>query len=415
MLEPTNCAWSPNGELIACASGNSRYAMVGVQLGNLSPNRIVVVRVRDGATTTVTDSASINVSPVWSRDGRSIYYVSNRDGRGDVYVQRIARDGHSEGAVVRMTTGLGANYISLSENGSRLAFAVYTPTSNVWSLPISAGAPSSAASATPVTTGVQVIENLNVSHDGSWLLYESNVAGNSDVYRLRLAGGEPERLTSDPSDEFSADLSPDGTEVAFHSWRTGSRDIWVQPLDGRPLQHVTTSPGHEWTPEWSPDGRALLYVAGVERRTLWIVRRGADGSWSAPVQRFTNGYWPVWSPDGRWLAMGTRLLGGSLLVAPADSGAARVVLDATKPGAPQVERPQWSQDGRTIYFKSHDASGRASFWSVPVAGGAPRLLARFDDPARPSYRPQWTLGRDRLYFAIEDRQSDVWVMDVGVQ
>ena len=413
ILEPTVCAWSPNAELIACGSGNSRYLTVGVQFGNLSPNRILVVRVRDGATTTVTDSASINVSPVWSRDGRSIYYVSTRDGRGDIYTQRLSRDGHAEDVATRLTTGLGANSISLSANGSRLAFAIYTPTSNIWSLSLPAGAPISAASATPVTTGVQVIENLNVSHDGRWLVYESNLAGNSDIYRLRLAGGEPERLTSDSGDEFSGDLSPDGTEIAYHSWRTGSRDIWVQPLDGRPLQHVTTSPGHEWTPEWSPDGRAIAYVAGVERRSVWIVRRRADGGWSAPVQRFANGFWPVWSPDGRWLAMGAQLLGGSLLVAPADSGAQRVVFDATKPGAPQVERPQWSQDARTIYFKSHDASGRASFWSVPVGGGVPKLLVRFDDPARPSYRPQWAMGRDRLYFPIEDRQSDVWVMDVG--
>jgi hypothetical protein len=50
---------------------------------------------------------------------------------------------------------------------------------------------------------------------------------------------------------------------------------------------------------------------------------------------------------------------------------------------------------------------------VPAAGGAPRLLARFDDPQRPSYRPQWALGTDRMFFPVEDRQSDVWVIDVA--
>jgi Tol biopolymer transport system component len=289
---------------------------------------------------------------------------------------------------------------------------VYTPTSNIWSLPLPTGASPSASGATAVTTGDQVIENLNVSLDGSWLLYDSNLAGNSDIYRLPVAGGEPERLTSDPADDFAAAISPDGTEIAFHSWRTGSRDLWVQPLDGRPIQHVTTSPGHEWTPEWSPDGRALLYISGVDTRSVWIVRRGPDGAWHAPVQRIASGYWPVWSPDGQSIAFASRLLGGSLLVAPADSGASRTVLDAARPGLPQVERPQWSADGRTIYFKSHDTRGRASFWSVPADGGTPRLLVPLDDPARPSYRPQWALGRDRLFFPIEDRQSDVWVMDV---
>ena len=411
LAEATMCAWSPDATFIACASGNARYFKLGAQFGNLSPNRIVIVRVSDGAVTTASDSVEINVSPVWSRDGRSLYYVSTRDGRGDVYSQRITRDGSADGTPVRLTTGLGANSISLSADGSRLAYSIYSPTSNTWSMPIPDGAPTSAEGAVPVTSGAQVIENLNVSRDGRWLLYESNLAGNSDIYRWPLAGGESERLTSDLTDEFAPALSPDGTEIAFHSWRTGSRDLWVQPLDGGPLERVTTSGDHEWTPEWSSDGRALLYVSGVDTRSIWVVRRGVDGAWGTPVQRLASGFWPTWSPDGRSVAFSSRLVGGSLLVAPADSGAPRTVVDATKPGMPQVERPQWSSDGRSILFKSHDARGRASFWSVPADGGTPRLRVRFDDLSRPSYRPQWSLGRDRLFFLIEDRQSDVWVME----
>ena len=410
--EPTLCAWSPNGKLIACGSGNARYLTLGSQFGNLSPDRIVVFAANGGATATITDSSSVNVSPVWSRDGRWLYYVSNRDGRGDVYAQHIAGDGRADAKLLRLTTGLGANSISLSADGSRLAYAIYTPTSNIWSLPLPTGPVVTAASAVPVTIGAQVIENLNVSHDGRWLLYESDVAGSSDIYRIPLAGGTAERLTSDPADEFSADLSPDGREIAFHSWRTGSRDLWVQPLDGGPLQHVTTSPGHEWTPQWSPDGRALVFISGVARRSVWIVRRDARGVWGTPTERLTTGYWPVWSPDGRSIAYGSNLLGGSLMVAPRDSGSPRVVVDGTRPDTPRAERPQWSDDGRTLYFKSHDEQGRASFWSVSAAGGTSRLLVRLDDPARPSYRPQWAFGRGRLFFPVEDRQSDVWVMDV---
>ena len=95
-----------------------------------------------------------------------------------------------------------------------------------------------------------------------------------------------------------------------------------------------------------------------------------------------------------------------------DSGPRQILLDASKPGVPRAAWPYWSDDGQKIYFKSHDSLGRASIWSVSTKGGAPRLLVRFDDPARPSYRNQWALGGNRIYFPVQDRQSDVWIMDM---
>ena len=73
----------------------------------------------------------------------------------------------------------------------------------------------------------------------------------------------------------------------------------------------------------------------------------------------------------------------------------------------------YSQSGRTLYFKSHDARGRAAFWSVPVTGGRPRLLVRFDDPARASNRFEFASDGKRFYFTIEDRQSDIWLAEVA--
>lgn len=109
----------------------------------------------------------------------------------------------------------------------------------------------------------------------------------------------------------------------------------------------------------------------------------------------------------------TRNDGGSLTVTSVDSGVSRVLVDARIPGNPDAEDPYWSRDGRSILFKSHDARGLASIWSVPASGGRPRMLIHFDDPTHQSYRPQWALGRDRAYFPVQDRQSDVWVMDIA--
>jgi len=411
MHKPALCRWSPDATLIACASGNAFYLEPGIVFANLSPSRIVVVRVRDGTVVTVTDSTSLNQSPVWSPDGRWLYFVSDRDGPRDIFAQRITSFGGTGGAPRRLTTGLGAQSISLSSDGSRLAYAPIAASGNIWSLPLPVHPPVSAAGAEQITSGDQVIEEPYLTRDGKWLTYHSDLTGKGQAYRIALPHGQPERLTNDAYDDYAPALSPDGREVAFHSWRAGSRDIYVLPLDGGAVQQVTASPRQEAVARWSPDGRALVFGDIDPPGSIWIARRRPDGSWGRPVERQASGYWPDFSPDGRWLVVSHAQLGGAIALLPVDSGPERILVDPVRAGV-SGEVPAWSADGTTIYFKSHDARGNASVWAIPAAGGAPRLLVRFDDPNHPSYRPEVTVGGGRLYFTEEDRQADVYVMEV---
>ena len=135
--EPGLCDWSPTGGMIACASGNVRYMEIGRTFGNLSPSRVVVCRVSDGVVTTVTDSLSVNQSPVWAPDGRTLYFISNRDGPKDIYAVAITRRGAAARSPERLTTGLEAQSLSLSADGHRVAYSVYAATSDIWSLALS--------------------------------------------------------------------------------------------------------------------------------------------------------------------------------------------------------------------------------------------------------------------------------------
>ncbi len=410
MAEPTLCTWSPQETLIACATENSLYSIPGVLFGNLSPSRIVLFRVRDGALLSVTDSLWLNTSPAWSADGRWLYYVPNRDGPRDIYGLSVTKDGKANDPPIRLSTGLGAHTISLAENGTRLAYSRLTIRTNIWSMPVPTNPPVTTSAATRVTHTNESIEIIGVTRDGKWLFYDSDLTGNSDIFRRSVAAGEPEQLTADPSDDFAPVPSPDGKEFEFHSWRSGSRDIYVTRLDGGGVQQVTHSPKQEANGDWSPDGRALTFHNLTTGGGIWIVRRDASGHWGEPTLRRAGGFSPLWSPDGKSIAFLSTLTGRSLMLMPVDSGPERTLVDRSENGVRPVDAASWV-DGTLLYYLTRDATGRAAIWSVAATGGPSREILRFDAALHPSPFV-FAVRIGTFYFSAQERESDIWAMEV---
>ncbi len=405
----TGCRWSPDGTRLVCAAGNAFFTMVGALFGNLAPSWIELFDARSGARTVMTDSAGVNHSPIWSPDGRFIYFVSDRQGPTDIY-RMPSRGGRT--APERLTVGLGAQSLSLSADGRRLAYNVYRTVGNFWSVPFGRR-PMSLHDAIQVTRGNQSAENPSVSADGKLLYYASDLSGTSQLYRVPVGGGEQERLTSDNHQDFAPMPSPDGHTVAFHSTRTGSRDVWLLSLEDGALTRLTDTPDQEVLARWSPDGQTLVWGILGGTGGVRLVKRGPGGAFGKPVERLGWGISPSFSPDGRWLVFGSAPVGPRrLFVMPVDSGAPRSPVDSGGTPPPDATYPQFSSDGREILFGGQDASGMPGIWAVPwPAGGRPELVLRFDDPVRQPYKPYWALSRDRLFVLLQESESDVWVVE----
>lgn len=411
--DPHSLTWSPNGRWLALVSGNDPFAVGTPQFGNKGPSAVVLVPAIGGAPVPVTDNAALNVSPAWTPDSRHILFVSNREGARDVYAVRLASSWIPAGKPSRITTGLNAHSITVSADGTRLAYSVYTSRANVWALPIPTDGPISADRATQITTGNQTVESMALSPDGGWLYFDSDRSGNADIYRMPLRGGEPEQLTTSPADDFGPDVSPDGRWVAFHALRFGTRDIFVMPAEGGEAQRVTGDPGEERAANWSPDGRSLSYfLSGTGTRDgLYVISRDQSGRWGSPRQVWNHPNAGYWSPDGRTLV--SAWTGGIWLI-PAAGGASRRAAELPETiSGPEPAVAHWPRDGRTVYFKASDREGRASIWALAATSDRPRLLVRFDDAARPSYVPfSFTTDGRRLYFTIDDRQSDIYLAEL---
>jgi Tol biopolymer transport system component/tRNA A-37 threonylcarbamoyl transferase component Bud32 len=406
MSELHSCDWSPDGKRIACVSGNHWATMPGPAFfGNLAPSVVATVAATGGTPVRVTEDSSANTSPAWQRDG-TLLFLSTREGGRDVYAVRLDRAGVVTAPPHRITTGLNAISIAISADGSRLAYAEFHETSNVWSMPVPAGGPVSVASATPVTTGNQVIEWFDVSPDGRWLAFDSDRDGNAHLYRMPLDGrGEAEQLTRGSIDQFWPAISPDGREIAFHSFLEGHRQVYLMPSDGGPATLVTHTDLDDRTPVWLPDGRGLLLTTNQGTTTSelrMVIRKGAH-AWGPPTRWRTPDCVVTWSPDGK-LAACFEERGRLVLVAP-NGDSVRVLVDPAR-GGQTVGFGNWASDGKAVYYM--DAAA-ANIYSVPAAGGTPRVLVRFDDPTRPWHRFGFEVLRDRIYFTIGDQESDIWV------
>jgi Tol biopolymer transport system component/tRNA A-37 threonylcarbamoyl transferase component Bud32 len=415
-FEPYSLSWSPDGSKIAYVSGNSGFIFGRPYIGNIAPSSIWIVSTIKGVPVQMTNNNYLNVSPVWTPDGRNLLFVSNQSGSRDVYQLPLNASSEPSGPLVRLTTGLNAHTISISGEGKKLAYSVFTYTANIWSIRIPRGEAISISEAQPVTEGNQAIEGIGVSPDGKWLVFDSNRSGNQDIYKMPVGGGELEKLTTHPSDDFIPSWSPDGKEIVFYSFRKGNRDIHLMTADGRSIRQLTDDPAEERYPDWSPDGKQLVFMSDkTGRQELFVFSRSKeDIEWGIPKQlTFGGGGYPRWSPDGSLIAYAKDT---SLRVVPSGGGDPQVLVNSHDPAIiPVPTFPEWSADGGTIYYKGNNAEGVSSFWSVPAVGGKPKLLVRFDDPRRKSVRPEFASDGSRLFFTLTDNKSDLWVMDLIIE
>ncbi len=410
-------AWSPDGKWIAFVSGNLTY----FTSYNIAPSNVLLVSPSGGASIPLTPADGYSLSPTWAPDSRRLLVVSVLAGVRDVYQLNISSSGHPASEPVRVTTGLNPSLISLSADGTQLAYSVATYHANIWKIAIPRSGSVSTQGALQVTNDLQTIEGLDISHDGKWLVFDSNRQGVMQIFRMPLGGGPVQQLTHDSSPAFKPAISPDGREVAYHAIVKGLRRIFSVPIDGgRPTQLSPGGQPDERNAFWSPDGHRLAWEVNQGHADyLQVAARDAQGRWSPPVAVQT----PARNVLRTWGDQGAALLGVDssrhLGLWPVDGGAFRPInpasfLDTT---AAQNTMGARSTDGQSAYFVArHKVANQDRYLirGLQFADGTWRDVVRFDEPSRPHSTSSNGIAEYNgwLYFTLSDFQADVWVASV---
>jgi len=414
---PHSLVWSPDGRWLAYVNSNPHWR----SSANVAHSSIWMLSTAGGEPVSVTDEEHLNVSPQWLPDSRHLLFVSDRDGSRGIHLVEVGPEG-ARSPPRSVLPSSDPHSISVSADGRRLAYAKFTVRQNVWSIPWPRSGPISIrddlGTAVPVTTGNQVIESFNLSPDGEWIAFDSYVRGEFDIYKQRLAGGDPQLVVDMMGNAYGPKWSPDGTELAFHGPLSmeggGGGEVFVVSADGGTPVQLTEFPGQDSHADWSPDGLSIAFNS--KQGTLWsswvVSRISADMPWADPV-RLTDFECAAadWAPDGRSLVCRPARSAGYGIGLVRVSRDGEVLAHLTRPaGMAGQYFPRYSQDGSQIYFRGTHEDGTEGIWSMPADGGDATLVVAFDDPSVTVFGDD--MGLDNFYFAYSEYESDIWVMDL---
>ncbi len=331
----------------------------------------------------LTSHPAADVSPRWMPDGKSILFLSTRN--GSMQVWRIRLDGGEAEQITREP--LDVDNLVISPNGKLIAYSMEVfPKHSVEETKEKLD-----ETAARKASG-RVYDRLFIRHWDTWKdgrrshVFVRPLDGNEAVDVMREMDMDSPTKPFGGSEEVA--FTPDSRQIVFtarnagrdEAWST-NLDLYVAPVDASAAPQCLTEKNKalDTSPVFSPDGKTLAYLAmeraGYEADRLRIVLRGwPEGETRVLTElwdRSADGIW--WSSDGKTIYTTAQNIGQrSLFAIDVADGKERVVVWE---GAIRNPTPA---NGRLIYTMNH-LRGPAEVYSVKPDGSDVQRITRIND------------------------------------
>ncbi len=394
--EATMPVWSPNGHRIAYWFYTGTYGRRDIATMLAGGGEPVVV---------TKDFAVSNWNPVWSPDGKFLYFVSSRSGNLNVW--RVAIDertglvsGDPEPVV---TPSNFSRHIAFSRDGKRMAYVQTRNKSNIQGVNFDPTALKVVGEPFWITQGEREISRAEMSPDGTRFLMRLIRPTQDDIVSVNRDGTDWRDVTNDEPFDRYIRWSPDGKRIVFNSDRNGGGQVWVANTDGTGLKQLTFTNDTDAStgfPVWSPDGAKLAVFL---RDTAFLIDSNTgERSLTLPAIPGAEGMVPWdWSPDG------TKLV-GVIVGQPSRKFGIYSFITGTYESI--VETPitipiAWLRDNRHVIYGTGNR--------VVIADTETKKTRDlFSNPNVEIRSPFVSPDGKLLYYTAGNNESDIWMLDL---
>ena len=394
-------SWSPNGHRIAF------WFVAGGK-----PGEIATVPAGGGEPVVIASDAAADWNPVWSPNGKYLYFASNR--RGNMNFWRVPVDektGRQTGEPESVPTpSKYCRHIAFSRDAKTLAYVRYESKSNLHSIAFDPKTLKISGEAVSITRGDIEISNPQLSPDGEKFLVRNPDNDGEDLAVFDKDGGARRRLTDDPFRERLPRWSPDGKLVAFQSDRTGKFQIWTVNADGTNPRRITfTEKDGAVAAVFSPNGTRMIFTeaeGNLRQPFLLDLTKSWSEQTPQPLPAFPVPNVSVsardWSKDGKKL----------LLVFFAPNGDERgiAVFDFETSKYETITEigstPFWLGDSRHFIFTSRNTIYLAN-------AGSKKITELYKPPAYELQHANVSPDNRKIFFRYLQVDADVWLLNIS--